>query len=343
MLVHIINNLKIGGAQKLIVDLSIGLSENLNSLIVVFNSETNKNYIKKLKENNVKIICFWRSPLYVLKKIFQCNLVLVHLFPAMYLIPILRLLNKKVMFVEHSTNSRRRNLLLFKLIDNFVYSKCVKIICVSDLVKESLKAYYKFSFTQIVVIKNGVNLRHINSFYYNKKSKSKGTVIGTLGRLSEEKNYIGLIKACSLLKSNYILKVGGDGQLLDDLKRLVKQLNLERKIFFVGEVINVDQFFRELDFYVQPSLWEGFGLTVVESQMYNLPICLSNIPAFLEFKFHKRQYFNAMCHKNISNVMDRMISNPHLFQLSNKNLNKFLHENDVKNTLKKYKDLYYEK
>ncbi len=107
-------------------------------------------------------------------------------------------------------------------------------------------------------------------------------LIGSIGRLAEEKNFALLIQAFSLLNVRYPLarlKIAGEGPLYDDLYKLVTDLNLLGSVEFTGYVENTDEFIRTLDVYVNCSTTEGMPISILEVYRAGCPMVASNIEA----------------------------------------------------------------
>lgn len=68
----------------------------------------------------------------------------------------------------------------------------------------------------------------------------------------------------------------------DELKRKVELAGLSNRIFFLGEVPSVDQWYRRLSLYVAPSRNEGFGLTPLEAMASGTPVVASDAGAYRE-------------------------------------------------------------
>jgi mannosyltransferase len=68
----------------------------------------------------------------------------------------------------------------------------------------------------------------------------------------------------------------------EELKRKVEQAGLSNRIFFLGEVPSVDQWYRRLSLYVAPSRNEGFGLTPLEAMASGTPVVASDAGAYRE-------------------------------------------------------------
>ena len=121
-----------------------------------------------------------------------------------------------------------------------------------------------------------------------KKYKVSGDYIIFVGTLQPRKNIEGLLKAFSNLKSDIgnlkLVIVGCKGWLYDSIFEKVKSLRLEAKVIFTGYVTDSDlpALISGAKAYVLPSLWEGFGIPVIEAQACGVPVVVSNISSLPE-------------------------------------------------------------
>lgn len=99
-----------------------------------------------------------------------------------------------------------------------------------------------------------------------------------IARLSPAKNQEALIKAfkkfSSAHKNQVSLYIIGSGELEDNLKQLVSNND---NIFFLGYLSNPFSFLRKCDYFIFPSLYEGQGLTAIESKVLQIPTIVSNL------------------------------------------------------------------
>jgi len=109
-----------------------------------------------------------------------------------------------------------------------------------------------------------------------------------LGTLQPRKNITRLIQAFSNLKSQIsnlqLLVAGGKGWLYDDIYTEVKRLGLEGQVLFPGRVAEEDKaaLLSGATALVFPSLYEGFGLPVVEAMQCGAPVICSNTSSLPE-------------------------------------------------------------
>ncbi len=101
----------------------------------------------------------------------------------------------------------------------------------------------------------------------------------TMGRLSAEKNHLNLIEAFSSLIKTYPacrLYIIGGGDLKPALEEIIAYHNLQDKIILTGMMNNPFGLMKRCDCFVFPSLYEGFGMAVLEARVLNMPIIISN-------------------------------------------------------------------
>lgn len=121
---------------------------------------------------------------------------------------------------------------------------------------------------------------------------SSGTIARFLsvGRIIRGKGLEELIRSFDeLLKHhpNARLTIAGDGFLLDDLKQMVADRNLEDKVEFKGFVEDVGSLYKTHHCLVFPSHLEGLSGVLIESMLQHLPVLASDIPMNCEIIEHR--------------------------------------------------------
>lgn len=100
-------------------------------------------------------------------------------------------------------------------------------------------------------------------------------IIGSVGRLAPQKNQHFLIDLSRKLKEKNVLHkiyIGGTGSLEEELRNYSKQQGTENEVVFLGFLDNVKNLIMDIDVFMLPSLWEGFGYVLAEASLCKKPI-----------------------------------------------------------------------
>jgi len=161
-----------------------------------------------------------------------------------------------------------------------------KVIAVSkwtanDLITEVPEAEVK---TSVIYEAGSLTFSHSRSDY-NLGEK----YLLFVGTLEPRKNLPRLLKAYSLLscsiKDEYpLIIVGGKGWGEDDIDDIVKQFDIEKYVQFLGYLSDKElaTVYQEASLLVMPSLYEGFGLPLLEAMSVGVPVVTSNISSMPE-------------------------------------------------------------
>jgi len=285
---EVIDSLDSGGAESLLKNFVLEVKKNN-----IFNIEIAVLYSKAIFKDEIKNagISIWDLgltfkfnlmgviELIKLIKERKYDIIHVHLFPADVFAAIASLFlprNIKWIFSEHGAHNRRRTLKIFKILDNFTYSRYSKIVCVSKQVELVLLNWIPSNKGKTKVIPNAVPIpKFLNP------CPVKTYDILFVGRLTKQKSVEILLKAIKILKNKYSknLKIAivGDGELKENLNNLTVELGVNREVEFLGVRKDVKELMVSSKIFVLPSRWEGFGLVIIEAMSNMLPVIASNV------------------------------------------------------------------
>lgn len=173
-----------------------------------------------------------------------------------------------------------------------------KIIVISDWVGRFLQEVEGIPAEKIARIHYGLDPAPIEALadpaYVRQQFNipADAPVIGTIGRLTAQKGQIYLLQAASLLKKefpNLRVIIIGDGELRGELEARTKALDITTQVIFTGSRDHREtlRLLSGMDMFVFPSLWEGFGLVLLEAMALKKPIVASNVSAIPETVRHK--------------------------------------------------------
>jgi glycosyltransferase involved in cell wall biosynthesis len=103
--------------------------------------------------------------------------------------------------------------------------------------------------------------------------------VGIIGRLVKQKDYPTLLKAIKQVLDSGVeveLFIVGEGMEKDNLVELTLELGINKRVHWLGRTPFVNEFLSQLDLFVLPSIYEGFGLVLLEAMQANKPILATN-------------------------------------------------------------------
>ena len=156
------------------------------------------------------------------------------------------------------------------LVKIFFYNFATKIITNSNKSFNSLKKIIFFK-KKLVVIYNPY-LTKIHKV--NKKHKRKNIILN-IGRFCKQKNQIQLINAFErfhILYPNFKLFLVGGGYNEKVIRQLIKNKNLQKKIYLKKWTKNLSKYYLKSKFFVLSSLYEGLPNSLLDSVNYELPV-----------------------------------------------------------------------
>lgn len=119
--------------------------------------------------------------------------------------------------------------------------------------------------------------------------KNNEIVIGIVARLEVFKAHRYLIQSISQLVSQGVdrirLLIVGDGPLQQELRQCVADEGIEEKVVFTGMVEDVASHLRLMDIFAHPSLWEPFGISILEAMYMGLPVvstAVGGVPDYID-------------------------------------------------------------
>ncbi len=177
----------------------------------------------------------------------------------------------------------------------FSVKKANKIITISESSKRDIIRLLGVPEDRIKVtyLAKNSNFRPIENLDLIKKNKekySKGRpFILYVSTLEPRKNHLNLLKIFNIIVKEHKIKhnlvlTGKKGWYYKELYDFINKENLEDRVVFAGYVPDYDlpALYNAADLFVFPSLYEGFGLPIVEAQACGLPVISSNTSSMPE-------------------------------------------------------------
>lgn len=303
-ILFIISSVKLGGAQRLVLELArkFSVQENIELKIVSLNEgelysefkSTDSRFLCFKEENLVSFSVFFK--LYKVIADFKPDIVHTHLQKADFYgrivarflkVPVILTTCHSTSIVHLKTGTILRK--LYEYIDNITASYTrSRVIAISHSVKDWLvkRSSYFNKFT--VVIHNGINFDSYvvpsdddkNKIRSELEFKKEDLIITFVGRVEYSKGIDFLIDNIEdILKENlsYKLLIVGNGVMFGEMKKKAESLSVKKQIRFLGFRKDVHSVLSISDIVVVPSRWEGFGNIILEAMYLGKIVYCSNV------------------------------------------------------------------
>jgi len=249
---------------------------------------------------------------------------------------------------------------IYKLVVLWTVLRTYKNICPSNDVKEDFIKYYPFvNKNKFMVSYEGIDpdlLKDISASYVKDTLNTyhiKSPYLLYVSSMYEHKNVTRLVEAFKILVDKYSYKgnlvlIGKNDKFSKRLHDLIKSLGLEDRIILPGmQRFVTDEevcaFRKEATLYVFPSLKEGFSLTPLEAQYYEIPCVISDIPCHREIYGDSVKYFDPFdikeIAKSINNLLEDGETQKELIKKGKDNIKKYDWINTANDTLKIFKEV----
>ncbi|MBF2708190.1 glycosyltransferase family 4 protein [Flavobacterium soyangense] len=198
----------------------------------------------------------------------------------------------------------------FAFFYNFLIPQLVRvskgIITVSNVSKQELIKELNVPEDKITVIYNAVAsvFEIVNSF---KLSKSESPIpfdyILSVSSHHPRKNFERLVKAFKLIKQDN-LKLCIIGNMNKNFNST--ELEIEDNVIYLQNISDCEliEYYKHSKLFVFASIYEGFGIPIIEALKVGVPICISDIPVFHEICQESALYFDPY---NINDIKDKII------------------------------------
>lgn len=133
-----------------------------------------------------------------------------------------------------------------------------------------------------------------------------------VAHFEKRKNHEPLIRAIARIDKNMkVLFNGRDNGMRSELEALCKEVGLTNVVFSSGKTdAELWELYRKSRVFAFPSLYEGFGIPLIEAVALGIPTAVADIPVFHEVGGDLVSYFDARSASDIARVLQGLLQNP---------------------------------
>ncbi len=158
--------------------------------------------------------------------------------------------------------------------NRFIYSALVSDIIFNSIATKA--AFFKNIDEDKIPTKKHILYNSVDvKKYENGQNNLDKVVIGNASRLTEQKGLKYVIELAEMLKKdniNAVIKIAGKGELEQKLSSEIEEKQLGNYVELVGFYDDVHEFLSGLDIYLCSSEYEGFGYSIAEAMLHELPV-----------------------------------------------------------------------
>lgn len=179
---------------------------------------------------------------------------------------------KHVVHTEHSQILARRD--RWRIFGAILRNWTSFSITVSRELESTLVEKLGLDRERVMTIQNAVEASRFSCEKFDPSTLEKlgiaegELVVGSVGRLTEQKGYEYLLEAIAISTKKHTrlrLVMVGRGELREELELLARSLGIARNVVFAGVRRDVPKLLAAFDIFVLPSLWEGQPITLMEA------------------------------------------------------------------------------
>ncbi|KKQ75908.1 MAG: Glycosyl transferase, group 1 [Candidatus Woesebacteria bacterium GW2011_GWB1_38_5b] len=240
--------------------------------------------------------------------------------------------------------------IIYRILTTHSLSIADRVIAVSDNTKRDIIKYFSTPDRKITVIPNGISDVYLTSPL--QPPLIQGDYVLTITTHPQRKNTPLLFAAFKLLKKNNMKLVVVDNIGNDDrvkLKNLTEDLGISNKVVFTGRVseLQLASLYQHARLFVYPSIYEGFGLPLLEAMACGCLVLGSKVSSLPEIIPDPKCLFFPVDAPTLAQAMDKLLSlsaeqKDSIIKKLRKYSNKYSWFNSAKKYLSVFKKLKYD-
>ena len=244
-----------------------------------------------------------------------------------------------------------------KTLYSFAAKKSDRIIAVSESTKKDAQKFLGYPEDKITTIYNGIDKRFFGDGVFLKDDLKKAygifdKYILFLGTLEPRKNLSRVLEAFAKFKKDYknnfdyqLVVAGKRGWLAEEYRQTAEDMGIDNEVVFTGYVggDELKPLYANAEFFVMPSLYEGFGQTIVEAMASGAPCLVSKVSSIPEIAGEAAYFVDPHDTEGIAKGMAELASSKELREklstAGKEQAKKFSWEKCAQETLEVYKNV----
>ena len=291
---HLIESLEFGGAEKVAIDLANAMAERHEVTICCVKQVGD---LGGTVDSRIRVLCLNKREgndyfvpfrlAQILRK-FKIDVLHAHNW-GVYLEASLASLLARTQVAIHTVHGPYLDYLpgwrprlkrtIRHTLERLFSPRFAKIVTVSDSIQEYIRDEIGIAPTRLLTVHNGIKTQGIQIA----KKESRETRCITVGRLAEVKNQAMMIRAFHAADcETATLYLVGDGPERTKLVSLLRELGIEDRVVITGFRQDVSELLAQSDIFLMSSNYEGISIAVLEAMRAGLPVIGTNVGGMAE-------------------------------------------------------------
>ena len=293
-IMHVVQSLNCGGQEKMIISLA-ERQRNAGAAVSICALEEAGELSSEAKNKNIPLFYMYKKPgikpglIFKLARLIREQRISVlhahNMGPALYGALASKLSGPSAVIVtRHGRDAMKYNKLIWNMID--------AVASISEDTKREFLKNNNIELGKVHVIHNGIDHAFFGDLSVDKAGlrsqlgiADADLVVGSVGRLCPEKDFITLIDALGFIVPRHPgvkLLIVGDGKLRAELEAYCKKSGLSQNVIFAGLRNDVRELLSLFDLFVLSSISEGMPLALLEAMASGKPSVVTSVGGNIE-------------------------------------------------------------
>lgn len=217
---------------------------------------------------------------------------------------------------------------LYPLFDRTIYNKKFKrscenadvVIATSEQTKSDILHFYSIKPQKIKVVYQSCNKVFYKETSENQPEKIRlkynlpGKYLLYVGTIEERKNLLVILKALTIVRNIPLVVIGKKKSYFKKIQEFVAANNLENRVLFLESIPNEELpvIYRYAEVFIYPSLFEGFGIPIIEALTSKVPVITTQSGCFSEAGGKNSLYIDPTSQEQLAEEIKRLLTSPEL-------------------------------
>jgi glycosyltransferase involved in cell wall biosynthesis len=249
---------------------------------------------------------------------------------------------------------------LFKKMDVAIYTKKIKYACevadrvvaISQQTKDDIVELLNVDENKIDIVYQGCNKQFYETATQEQKDKVRDKYnlpeeyLLIVGTIEERKNLLLLLKALNILKLDIpLVVIGRKTEYYEKVENYIQENGMQNKVLFYHNADFVDfaPIYQMAKMFIYPSIYEGFGIPILEALNSKIPVITSKGSCFSETGGEHCLYVDSSNEHELAETITRVLNDAELqknmVENSYQHALKFRDEEVAKNLINLYKSV----